>query len=249
MGNRHFVYAAVLTLCARGELAHARQTLEGLPVERSDFPPVSKSLGSYPSVQVEPSAGTPDARTSATTRAYHGQSVRGAKEPELKEPVASAEPVSRLAEFPAVHTGTNPDCLEWKGEACTVCGIRSVRNFSVPNRTKTPLLLCRGMKPGPSRVVMVTHAEPALPGPWEVEFGLGYQTSARNECPHQFIASNNPPLKTAYEVGPISIEAEIPPDGTIETLACVGLSSARVGEGGKETGALLKVFKLRIVSE
>jgi len=96
---------------------------------------------------------------------------------------------------------------------------------------------------------MVTHAEPALPGPWEVEFGLGYQTSARNECPHQFIASNNPPLKTAYEVGPISIEAEIPPDGAIETLACVGLSSARVGEGGKETGALLKVFKLRIVSE
>ena len=249
MGNRHFVYAAVLALCARGERAHARQTLEGLPVERNNFAPVSNSLGSYLPVQVEQSAGTPDARTSGTTRAYNGHSVRGAKEPELKEPGASAEPASRLAEFPAVHTGANPDCLEWKGEACTVCGIRSVRNFSVPNRTKTPLLLCRGMKPGPSRVVMVTHAEPALPGLWEVEFGLGYQTSARNECPHQFIASNNPPLKTAYEVGPISIEAEIPPDGTIETLACVGLSSARVGEEGKETGALLKVFKLRIVSE
>lgn len=249
MGNRHFVYAAVLALCARGERAHARQTLEGLPVERNNFAPVSKSLRRYPPVQVEQSAGTPDARTSGTTRMYNGQSVRGAKEPELKEPAASAEPASRLAEFPAVHTGANPDCLEWKGEACTVCGIRSVRNFSVPNRTKTPLLLCRGMKPGHSRVVIVTHAEPALPGLWEVEFGLGYQTSARNECPHQFIASNNPPLKTAYEVGPVSIEAEIPPDGTIETLACVGLSSARAGAEGKETGALLRVLKLRIVSE
>lgn len=143
----------------------------------------------------------------------------------------------------------NPNCREWKEELCTVCAIDSAFKLSLRNKTKTPLLLCPGMKPGPARVVMMAHAEPTIPGLWEVEFGLGYQTSARNECPHQFVASNNPPLQTAYEVGPITIEAEIPPDGTIQTLACVGLSSARVGEEGKETGASLKVFKLRIASE
>ena len=96
---------------------------------------------------------------------------------------------------------------------------------------------------------MSTHAEPAIPGVWEVEFGLGYQTSARAECPHQFIASNNPPLKNAYEVGPLKIEGEIPADGMIQALACVGLSSARVGREGEETGASLRVFDLRVVSE
>jgi hypothetical protein len=105
------------------------------------------------------------------------------------------------------------------------------------------------MKPGPARVVLMAHAEPAIPGLWEVEFGLGYQTSARSECPHQFIASNNPPLKMAYEVGPITIESEIPADGTIQTLACLGLSSVRVGQEGKETGASLRVLKLQVVSE
>jgi hypothetical protein len=105
------------------------------------------------------------------------------------------------------------------------------------------------MKPGRARLEMTTHAEPTIPGLWEVEFGLGYQTSARNECPHQFIASNYPPLRKAYEVGPISIESEIPPDGLIEALACVGLSSARAGDEGKETGASLKVSRLLVVSE
>src|SRR5262249_43707653 len=161
MRDRYFFCVAVLVLCPRGELGHARQSREGLPVE------------------------------------------------------ASAEAASPFAEFPTAKTGANPDCLEWKGEACRVCGINSVRNFSVQNKTKTPLLLCRGMKPGPVKISIETHAEPTLPGLWEVELGLGYQTSARSECPHQFIASNNPPLLTGYEVGPLTIEAEIPPDGTI----------------------------------
>ena len=145
--------------------------------------------------------------------------------------------------------GANPDCREWKDQMCTVCGINSVINISVKNKTKTLVLLCRGMKPGPARVVMTTHAEPAIPGLWEVEFGLGYKTSARNECPHQFIASDNPPLKAAYELGPVTIESEIPPDGVIQVLTCVGLSSARVGDEGKETGASLRVSTLRVVSE
>jgi hypothetical protein len=143
----------------------------------------------------------------------------------------------------------NPNCREWRDEVCTLCGIESAIDISVKNKTKTPVLFCRDMKPGPARVVMTTHAEPTIPGLWEVEFGLGYQTSARNECPHQFVASNNPPLKPAYEVGPITIEGEIPPDGKIQASACVGLSSARVGEEGKETGASLRVFKLRVASE
>ena len=141
----------------------------------------------------------------------------------------------------------NPKCLEWKEGACMVCGLNSTVNISLKNKTRTPMLLCRDMKPGPVRVEMVTHAEPTIPGLWEVEFGLGYQTSARSDCPHQFIASNNPPLKTAYEIGPVSIESEIPPDGTIQTLACVGLSSARVGGEGIETGASLRVFKLQVI--
>ena len=143
----------------------------------------------------------------------------------------------------------NPNCREWKNEACTVCGIDSVIDISLKNKTKTPILLCRDMKPGPAKVVMLTHAGPAIPGVWEVELGLGYQTSTRAECPHQFIASNNPPLKNAYEVGPITIEGEIPSDGIIQALACIGLSSARVGREGKETGASLRVFDLRVVSE
>jgi hypothetical protein len=144
---------------------------------------------------------------------------------------------------------TNPNCLEWNNGACTVCGIDTTINVSAKNKTKTPMLLCRDMKPGPVKLVMVAHAEPAISGLWEVEFGLGYQTSARNECPHQFIASNNPPLKKAYEVGPLTIEGVIPADGIIRALACVGLSSARVGEEGREAGASLKVSDLRIVSE
>ena len=153
-------------------------------------------------------------------------------------------PETRLAKQRA-----NPNCLEWKGEACTVCGVGSAITISVKHKTKTPLVLCRDMKPGPARVVLMAHAEPAIPGLWEVEFGLGYQTSARSECPHQFIASINPPLKMAYEVGPITIESEIPADGTIQTLACLGLSSVRVGQEGKETGASLRVLKLQVVSE
>ena len=143
----------------------------------------------------------------------------------------------------------NPNCREWKKDACTVCGIDSTIGLSVQNKTKTPILMCRDMKPGPAKVMMLTHAEPSIPGVWEVEFGLGYQTSVKEECPHQFIASNNPPLKAAYEVGPVTIEADIPPDGMIQALACVGLSSARVGAEGKETGASLRVFELRVVSE
>lgn len=143
----------------------------------------------------------------------------------------------------------NQNCREWTKSVCTVCSLNSAANISLKNKTKTPLLLCRDMKPGPARVEITTYAEPSIPGLWEVEFGLGYQTSARNECPHQFIASNNPPLKTAYDVGFIAIESEIPADGVIQAMACVGLSSARVGGEGKETGASLKVSKLRIVSE
>lgn len=143
----------------------------------------------------------------------------------------------------------NPNCLEWKNQACTICGLDSTLEISVKNKTKTPVLLCRDMKPGTAKLVMSTHAEPEIAGLWEVEFGLGYQTSARAECPHQFIASNNPPLKNAYEVGPITIEGEIPPDGVIQALVCVGLSSARVGREGEETGAGLRVFKLRVVSQ
>ena len=155
-----------------------------------------------------------------------------------------------LVSLCAAQEEVNPNCRVWKNETCTVCGIDSAAiDISVKKRTKTPVLLCRGMKPGPARVEMLTHAEPAIPGLWEVEFGLGYQTSTRNECPHQFIASNRPPLKTAYEVGPVTIEADIPPDGTIQDMACVGLSSARVGGEGKETGASLRVFNLRVVSE
>jgi len=143
----------------------------------------------------------------------------------------------------------NPTCREWKNEACTVCGIDSAIDISLKNKTKTPILLCREMKPGPAKVVMLTHAGPAIPGVWEVELGLGYRTSTRVECPHQFVASSNPPLKNAYEVGPITIEGEIPSDGIIQALACIGLSSARVGREGKATGASLRVFDLRVVSE
>ncbi len=156
---------------------------------------------------------------------------------------------SGLPELRGSRQKTNPNCREWKNETCAVCGIDSASNLSLKNKTKSPVLLCRDMRPGPARLEMTMHAEPAISGLWEVELGLGYQTAVRSECPHQFIASNHPPLKSAYEVGPINIESEIPPDGIIQALACVGLSSARVSGEGKETGASLKVFTLRVVSE
>jgi hypothetical protein len=97
--------------------------------------------------------------------------------------------------------------------------------------------------------MMETHAEPVIPGPWEVEFGLGYKTSVREECPHQFIASDHPPLRAAYEIGPVTIEGEIPPDGVIQGLLCIGLSSAQAGQEGRETGASLNISRLRVVSQ
>lgn len=189
MGNRRFLFLALLSLCTAGaELARAGRGQKVLPVKEHEF-----------------------------------------------------------AQLPG--QGVNPNCKEWKGEACTVCGIDSTIDISLKNKTKTPIFLCRDMKPGPARVAMTTHAEPSISGLWEVEFGLGYRTSARHECPHQFIASNNPPLKTAYEVGPITIEGDIPSDGMIQAVACVGLSSVRVGGEGKETGASLRISTLRVVSE
>lgn len=143
----------------------------------------------------------------------------------------------------------NPNCQKWQNHACVVCGIRSTVDISVKSKTKTLLLQCQDMKPGPAKIVMLTHAEPTTSGVWEVEFGLGYQTATRDECPHQYIASNNPPLKKAYEVGPIAIESEIPSSGVIRVLACVGLSSARVAGEGKETDASLRIFDLRVISE
>jgi hypothetical protein len=149
-----------------------------------------------------------------------------------------------------VSEGRNhSNCLEWKNGACTVCGIDSTIDLSLKNKKKTPILLCHDMRPGPARLVMSTHAQPAISGTWELEFGLGYQTSARDECPHQFVASNSPPLKSAYEIGPISIEGEIPSDGMIQAFACVGLSSARVGREGKESGVELRGFSLRVISD
>jgi hypothetical protein len=132
---------------------------------------------------------------------------------------------------------------------CTDCGIDVPSSISIPNKTKTPLPACRDMKPGPAKLMMATHAEPEVAGLWEVEFGLGYETSAREECPHQFIASDHPPLRPAYEIGPVAIEGEIPADGVIQVLLCVGLSSAQVGREGRESGASLKVSRLRVVSQ
>lgn len=140
-------------------------------------------------------------------------------------------------------------CMKREANLCTECGVDVTTEISIPNKTRTPLPACHDMKPGPARLVLETHAEPVDPGLWEVEFGLGYKTSAREECPHQYIASNYPPLRRAYEIGPISIESEIPADGTIQILLCVGLSSAQVGREGRETGASLKISRLRVVSE
>jgi hypothetical protein len=140
-------------------------------------------------------------------------------------------------------------CMKREANFCVDCGIDVTTETSIPNKTKTPLPACRDMKPGPARLVMETHAEPEISGLWEVEFGLGYKTSAREECPHQFIASNNPPLRPAYEIGPITIESEIPADGVIQVLLCVGLSSAQVGREGRETGASLKISRLSVVSQ
>ncbi len=144
---------------------------------------------------------------------------------------------------------SNPTCLRRDNNLCTVCGIDVTSGMSLRNKTKTPLLMCRDMKSGPAKLMIETHAEPIISGLWEVEFGIGYHTSAREECPHQFIASENHPLKAAYEMGPLTIESEIPTDGMIQALACVGLSSARVGREAKETGASLKAYKLRVVSQ
>jgi hypothetical protein len=140
-------------------------------------------------------------------------------------------------------------CMKREANLCTECGIDVTTWISIPNKTRTPLPACHDMKPGPARLVLETHAEPVAPGLWEVEFGLGYKTSAREECPHQYIASNHPPLRPTYEIGPISIESEIPADGTIQILLCVGLSSAQVGQQGRETGASLRISRLRVVSQ
>ena len=140
-------------------------------------------------------------------------------------------------------------CMKREANFCTECRIDVTTGLSIPNKTKTPLPACRGMKPGPARLLMETHAEPVIPGLWEVEFGLGYKTSAREECPHQFIASDHPPLQTAYEIGPVTIDGEIPADGVIQGLLCLGLSSAQTGQEGTETGASLKISRLRVVSQ
>jgi hypothetical protein len=132
---------------------------------------------------------------------------------------------------------------------CIDCGIDVTTETSAPNKTRTPLLTCQDMKPGPAKLVMETNAQPLNPGLWEVEFGVGYKTSAREECPHQYIASNHPPLQLTYEIGPISIESEIPADGVIQVLLCVGLSSAQVGREGRETGASLRISRLRVVTQ
>lgn len=143
----------------------------------------------------------------------------------------------------------NARCLRREKGVCMVCGIDAATSTTASNKTKTSLFTCSGMKPGRAKLIMVTHAGPVNPGLWEVEFGLGYYTSARQECPHQFIASNHPPIRAAYEIGPVAIDAEIPPDGIIQALVCVGLSSARVGGEGKETGAALTISKLQILSQ
>jgi hypothetical protein len=140
-------------------------------------------------------------------------------------------------------------CIKRDANVCTECGVDVTTEISIPNKTRTPLPACHDMKPGPARLVLETHAEPVDPGLWEVEFGLGYKTSAREECPHQYIASNYPPLRPTYEIGPISIESEIPADGMIQILLCVGLSSAQIDREGKETGASLKVSRLRVISQ
>lgn len=148
----------------------------------------------------------------------------------------------------AQGANSSSHCIKREANFCTECGIDVATGISIPNKTRTPLPACRDMKPGPARLTMETHAEPIIPGLWEVEFGLGYKTSAREECPHQFIASDHPPLRTAYEIGPVTIEGEIPADGVIQGLLCVGLSSAQTGREGRETGASLKISRLRVVS-
>ena len=110
----------------------------------------------------------------------------------------------------------NSQCIKREASLCIDCGINVTTETSVPNKTKTPLLACHDMKPGPAKIELETNAEPLIPGLWEVEFGVGYKTSAREECPHQYIASNHPPLRPRYEIGPISIESEIPADGAIQ---------------------------------
>src|SRR3974390_558610 len=52
---------------------------------------------------------------------------------------------------------TNPNCKEWESTVCKVCRIEAAIDISVKNKTMTPILLCRDMKPGPARVLMVTH--------------------------------------------------------------------------------------------
>jgi hypothetical protein len=157
--------------------------------------------------------------------------------------------VSSAQEVENAGRKSTSQCMKREADLCTECAIDVTTEISIPNKTRTPLPACYDMKPGPARLVLETHAEPVAPGLWEVEFGLGYKTSTREECPHQYIASNNPPLRPAYEIGPISIESEIPADGAIQILLCVGLSSAQVGQEGRETGASLKISRLRVVSQ
>ena len=159
----------------------------------------------------------------------------------------SAIPAAQAIENAASKISSR--CMKREANVCTVCSIDVTTRISIPNKTKTPLTSCRDMKPGPARLQMETHAEPAIAGLWEVEFGLGYKTSVREECPHQFIASNNPPLRRAYEIGPIAIQSEIPADGAIQVQLCVGLSSAQVGREGRETAASLEISRLRVVSQ
>jgi hypothetical protein len=140
-------------------------------------------------------------------------------------------------------------CLKHEANLCTKCAIDVPDGMSLPNKTRTPLATCQAMKPGPARLILETHAQPVESGIWEIEFGLGYKTSAREECPHQYIASNFPPLRPAYQIGPISIDSEIPADGAIQVLLCIGLSSAQVGGEGRETGASLKGSTLQVVSQ
>ncbi len=148
-----------------------------------------------------------------------------------------------------VGQSSSARCIKRDANSCIECGIDVTAGLSIPNKTRTPMPACRDMKPGPARLMMETHAEPLISGLWEVEFGLGYKTSAREECPHQFIASDHPPLQTSYQIGPVAIEAAIPADGVIQALLCVGLSSAQAGREGKETGASLNLSRLRVVSQ
>lgn len=78
-----------------------------------------------------------------------------------------------LAASGAVFAQGVSHCMKREGNFCTDCGIDVTTGIAIPNKTRTPLPACRDMKPGPARLTMETHAEPVIPGLWEVEFGLG----------------------------------------------------------------------------